>query len=127
MDTEERGALPSQRAEHDDKERKAQAELHEDIRAAMREDFGRTFGTECGKRVLAWLFDRCGWDKSTVALNPQTGIDKEMSLYLAQERNVYGDVRKHVPINILQEVEYGGIKPSGWIDNDDINKRRKRK
>lgn len=128
MDTEDKIVLPSARADNEEQQRKAQEDLQANVVAAMREDFGRCFGTDHGKRVLAWMCERAGYNKSKVAIG-KGGIDKDMSVFLAQEEAFYLEIRKHIPINILMEIEYGGIKPSGSIDNAELNKhsgKRKR-
>ena len=116
MTVDMRSLLPSERAEAKaELEAKAQ-NLQKQRISLLREDFGRTFQTEHGKRVLAWLFERCGYDKPKLGANAQGIIDAELTLHNAMEENLYIAVRRFIPVDVLQQVEYGQIKPSGTIE-----------
>lgn len=125
----DREKLPSERAEaradHEAKLRKLAGQRT----AMMREDFGRTFGTEHGKRVLAFICQRSGYNKSKIAARVDGGINTDMTVFLAQEETFYLELRKHIPIDVLKQVEYGDqIQPSGTlIDADVVSTKTKSK
>lgn len=106
---------PSERGEAKAADAARLKKLAEQKTAMLREDFGRTFQTEHGKRVLAWMFERSGYGKSKVALATDGGVNKDMTVFLAQEETFYIEIRKHVPVAVLAQVEYGAVKPSGII------------
>lgn len=95
--------------------------------ALLREDFGRTFQTEHGKRVLAWLFDRCGYDKPKLAANAQGIIDETITTHNAMEEGLYIAIRKFIPVEVLQQIEYGFVKPSGSIETEENVKKKSTK
>ena len=84
----------------------------------MREDFGRTFQTEHGKRVLAWIMERSGFGKPILSANQDGKIDPNATTFSAMELNFYLAIRRYVSTDILKQIEYGDIKPSGTIDED---------
>lgn len=111
-----RSMLPSERAEAKTEEEARLKELGLRRIAALREDFGRTFQTEHGKRVLAWIWERSGYSKSKVSASKVNGsVDKDMTAFLAQEETFYLEIRKHISIEVLKQVEYGQISPAGTI------------
>lgn len=87
----------------------------------MHQDFTRTFRTESGKRVLQWLRQRCGHNKIILSANAQNGtIDQMMTTFAAMELNLYLEIRKHLPTDILKEIENDrSIEPSGSLADDD--------
>lgn len=111
-----RDMLPSERA---DAEAQAEKEIRERAEArasSLRHDFTRTFQTETGKRVLAWLHERCGHNKIILSANTKDGtIDPMMTTFAAMELNLYLEIRKHLPPQLLMEIEYGHTDPSGTI------------
>lgn len=118
---------PSEQA---DKKLEVEAALRkkaQDRVAMLREDFGKTFQTEHGKRVLAWFYDRSGYGKSKVSAAQDGSINRDMTIFLAQEETFYLEIRKHIPITVLQQVEYGQIKPSGTIEEPTKTKPTKKK
>ena len=120
MENERRALLPSERA---DAEAKAKRELELRARARaemMYEDFTRTFQTAHGKRVLKWLQERSGHNKIILSANGKDGtIDTMLTTFAAMELNLYLEVRKHLPPQLLMEIEYGHIEPSGTIAEPD--------
>ena len=82
----------------------------------LREDFGKTFNTDHGMRVLAWLKDRSDFGKVILSATPEKGIDPMLTTYKAMELNQYLAIREYIPIEVLQKVEYGLVKPSGNIE-----------
>lgn len=125
-ENDQRTMLPSERAEKIAEAQQHNKEIAGRRTSMLREDFGRTFQTEHGKRVLAWMFERSGYGKSKVAMS-RAGVDKDMTLFLAQEETFYIEVRKHIPVDVLAQVEYGKVRPSGTIeDNDVINQKIKK-
>ena len=126
-----RDMLPSQR-EDAQKEADAKArQIKQAQHAQMREDFTKTFQTQHGQRVLAWFFDRCGYDKPKLGANMQGLIDKEITTHNAMEEALYIAMRKYIAVDVLQQIEYGFVKPSGVIESTDdkpkkIKKTRKK-
>lgn len=122
-----RGLLPSEKAEAKSDAEIRLKQLAAQRTAMLREDFGRTFGTEHGKRVLAFICQRAGYNKSKVAAMVDGAVNKDMTVFLAQEETFYLEIRKHIPIDILKQVEYGDqIKPSGTIEETQtVNTKRK--
>lgn len=130
-----RETAPSSRADIE-AQAKAEALAKAEARASnMREDFTRTFQTAHGKRVMAWLAARCGHNKIILSADRQTGrIDPEMTVFAAMELNLYLEIRKHLPTELLQEIEdVRRIEPSGTIRDDDnggikrVTRKRRRK
>jgi len=123
--SEFREMLPSEKG---DAKTAADAKLKalvETRQAMMREDFGRTFQTEHGKRVLAWIAERCGWARPPLAANQQGIIDQQITTHNAMELSFYLAIRKFIHIEVLQQVEYGQVKPSGTIiDNEVVNAKK---
>jgi hypothetical protein len=121
MNDELRDLPPSERA---DKKAEIESKLKgvvEQRQAMLREDFGRTFQTEHGKRVLAYIADRCGWGKPPLAANSQGIIDEKITTHNAMELSLYMHIRKFIHIDVLQQVEYGDkVKPSGTITESAI-------
>lgn len=115
---------PSEHADAKASALATQKEIEANRTAAMREDFGLTFQTEHGKRVLAYIFERSGYGKSKVALGANRTVDKDMTTFLAQEEAFYIDIRKYISIEVLAQVEYGKVKPSGTIP--DASKPKKK-
>lgn len=113
-----RDALPSEKPDLI-KDAKAFEKARADaVVSSLREDFGLTFQTDHGKRVLAWLAARCGWGKPPLAADAQGHINAEFTIHNAMELSLYLKIREFIPIAVLQEVEYGFVKPSGTITED---------
>jgi len=107
MDILERRELsPSERS---DKQREAEAEARAraEARASdMRHDFTRTFATKPGRRVLAWLKERCGFGQIILSADRQSGkIDPMLTTFAAMELNLYLEIRRHLPTELVQEIE----------------------
>lgn len=133
---ERRDLLPSARADAD-KLAKAQAMKRADERnLALRQDFTRTFRTESGKRVMAWMKERCGFGKIILSANPKTEeFDPMRTTFAAMELNLYIAIRNFLPTELIQEIEDDRrIQPSGTVNNPDtdqpterVTTRRRRK
>ena len=126
-DEDIRSLPPSERAEKrrlNERLAKEQAEARESM---LRHDFGLTFQTDHGKRVLAWLAERCGWALPPLAANKNGEIDEKITTHNAMELSLYLAVRRFIPISVLQQVEYGQIKPSGTIEEPEVIKRKSSK
>lgn len=122
-----RGMLPSERTAKK-QELEAQArEQAEQVASSLREDFTLTFQTDHGKRVLAWLAQRCGWGLPPLAGTPTGGIDEKITTHNAMELSLYIAMRQHIQIEVLQQVEYGFIKPSGTVEGHEAIKRKSTK
>jgi hypothetical protein len=127
-DEEIRSLPPSERP----KAKQALEDRHKELQIAqaemLREDFGRTFQTQHGKRVLAWLAERAGWGKPPLAADNSGLINEKHTTHNAMELSLYIKIRQFIPVDVLQQVEYGQIKPSGTIeDPDTVIKRRSKK
>jgi len=84
----------------DDEDRKAR-EI-----ALLRKDLDDTFGTAHGRRVLRYLKDICGYQKSSVVADPQNGDPLGSgTIYNAARQNVYLTIRKYVNREIKIAVE----------------------
>lgn len=121
-----REMLPSERGEAKAAAETKLKQISSQRTAMLREDFGRTFGTAHGKRVLAFICQRAGYNKSKVAALVDGSVNKDMTVFLAQEETFYLEIRKHIPIDILKQVEYGDqVKPSGTIENTETVNTKK--
>ena len=113
---DQRQVPPSERQRiqrEQDSQTKRNAQKQEDL---MREDFALTFQTEHGRRVLAWMMERSGYAKSILSADRQGTVDPMATTFAAMELNFYLAMRRFIPIDVLQSVEYGQIKPSGTIE-----------
>lgn len=115
---------PSERAEAEAQAEQKLKELAASQASMLREDFTRTFQTEHGKRVLAWLAERCGWGVPPLSVDTHKNIDPLRTTHNAMELSLYLAIRKYISIDVLQEIEYGFIKPSGTIDNTETVSRK---
>ena len=115
MNTPIRELPPSQKAEAKAEIETKLAKLSTLRGQLLREDFTKTFQTEHGKRVLAWLFERCGYNKPKLAATAQGVIDETLTTHNAMEENLYIAIRKYIAVDVLIQVEYETIKPSGTI------------
>lgn len=119
-----RDLLPSERADAEAQAENKLKELAASQAAMLREDFTRTFQTEHGKRVLAWLAERCGWGVPPLSVDTHKNIDPLRTTHNAMELSLYLAIRKYISIDVLHDVEYGFIKPSGTIDNtENVNRK----
>lgn len=122
-----RDMLPSERAAAEAEQAAKAKNILETRQSMMREDFTKTFQTEHGKRVLAWLFERCGYDKSKLGATTQGVLDGNLTIHNAMEETLYIAIRKFISIDVLQQIEYGQVKPSGTIEQPKKPKARKKK
>lgn len=120
MTEEERNVLPSERARIQAESKKKAEEDSQKSIEMLRHDFAMTFGTEHGMRVLAWMKNRSDFGKFILAADKEGRIDATTTTYNAMELNHYLAIRQHVPISILQKVEYDFVKPSGYIEEPAI-------
>lgn len=114
----ERELLPSQRPEYDRQVEAKRTQDNERRLESLKQDFGRVFATEEGKRVLSWLCNRCGFGRVILSATPDGKIDQTATTFAAMELNLYLEIRRHVPIEILKPVEFGEIKPSGTLEEE---------
>ena len=113
-----REALPSEKAVLKEEIKRDNAQMAKTVASMLREDFGKTFQTDHGKRVLSWLAARCGWGRPPLAADTSGHINAEFTVHNAMELGLYLKIREFIPISVLQEVEYGFIKPSGTITEE---------
>jgi len=116
--------LPSKREEKRVQDEKNAKDFNELKTSLMREDFGRTFQTEHGLRVLAWIRERCGHNLPPLAVDKDGNISEKFTTHNAMELSFYLAVRKYIPVETLKRVEYNEIKPSGYFDPEDQPKRK---
>lgn len=119
-----RDLLPSEKAEA-----KASAEallrgMTEQKLSLLREDFGKTFQTEHGKRVLAWIMERAGFGKVILSADKGGAVDPLATTFAAMELNFYLEMRKYIAVDVLQQIEYGFIKPAGTAFHKEEVKRK---
>lgn len=77
----------------------------------LRFDMAITFGTAEGKRVLQWLINESGFNKSQVGGNPALGMDVlQGTLYNSARASIYLELRQLIPAEILKQVEYENIE-----------------
>ena len=71
----------------------------------LRGHMQRTFGTADGLAVLKWIHDQCGHNQPVLgAANGQ--INSEITVYNAMRLGLYLEIRKHLTIKQLKEVEF---------------------
>jgi hypothetical protein len=122
-----RPALPSERAENEDKVKKHLEDRANRINSMMREDFTKTFQTAHGKRVLAWIAQRAGFGKVILAADSTKKIDPMATTFAAMELNFYTKIREYLPVDVLSQVEYGLVKPAGTLEEKEVIKRKSSK
>ncbi len=124
MTDDENKKLPSARADAQKAKEKQEQEFADKRLAMLREDFGRTFQTEHGMRVLAWIMERSGFGKVILSATNDGNLDPNKTLYSAMELNNYLAIRQHISMEVLARIEYGEIKPSGFFDPNDEPSRK---
>lgn len=120
MTDENKPILPSEKAEQQAKDKKAFEELQQKEIDLLREDFTLTFQTAHGQRVLAWLRRRCGHNMPPLAADADGNYDKEKTLHNALELSLYLAIRKYIPRDVLYNVEYDLVEPSGKISKEEF-------
>ena len=66
---------------------------------------GQTFNNDNGVRALKLIKDLSGYDKTNVIKNPDGTISKDAMLYNEGRRDIYLEIRKFLPNNVLTKVE----------------------
>lgn len=103
MDTK----LPSEKAFQKEAERKRLEAEKEERESRTRQALTATFSTPDGKQALRWLKAQCGHNVPILGANPGSGeIDAQRTVYSAMRLNLYLELRRYLPINLLKEVEY---------------------
>lgn len=76
----------------------------------LRFDFAITFGTPEGRRVLQWIIEQAGYQKSNIGGNPTLGMDiLQGTMYNACRQSLYLEMRQLIPAETLKLVEYENI------------------
>lgn len=76
----------------------------------LRMDFAITFGSAEGRRVLKWLIEQSGYQKSNIGGNPTLGMDiLQGTMYNASRQAIYLEMRQLIPAETLKMVEYENI------------------
>ena len=77
----------------------------------LKKDFNTTFATPTGKRVLRWLMDKCGYQKPSVVVDPNTGkYQIESTLHNEARRILYLEMREFLNADVLAQVENKGLE-----------------
>lgn len=85
--------------------------------ALLRKDFNETFASAHGQRVLKYIMDVCGYQRSSTTVDPTTTkIITDNMLYNEARRNLYLSIRSFLKAEILIQVENKGV----GNDNADI-------
>lgn len=109
-ETIEQPHIPShlKRSEATDKDK--QRREFEQRAKSLRMDFALTFSTPEGRRVLKWIIQESGYQKSNVGGNPQLGMDVlQGTLYNAARQSLYLEMRQLIPAETLKLIEYENI------------------
>lgn len=77
----------------------------------LRLDMAATFSSLEGRRVLRHIFLASGFGESNIGGNAQLGMDVlQGTLYNAARQNLYLELRKFIPHNILKVVEFDNLE-----------------
>jgi hypothetical protein len=113
-----RRPLPSQRAAErliEAGEAQAAEEAGRRKEARLLRAFDWLLRQENGRLVWAWLFDRCGYNKPGLLRLPGGDVAALSTECVAAQREIYRELRKKVPPELLAKVEYeaefGEVKP----------------
>lgn len=97
--------LPSLKAERKLIEKKELEQAKKKAEDKLRGHLVRTFKTTDGIETLRWLHDQCGFGKPILGAD-KDGLSEKITVYNAMRLNLYLELRKHLPFNVLKEVEY---------------------
>jgi cytochrome c5 len=87
--------------------RKAQAAAREEEVKRLRESINTVLKTPEGKRVFGYLCRICGFNKSSLCINPTSReVQAESTTYNEAMRKVYLLLRELAEPDLLKEIEY---------------------
>lgn len=87
--------------------------------ARIKKDISETFATASGRNTLRFIMDICGYQKSSITADPNTGeIFMDGTLHNEARRNLYLVLRSYVHRETLIAVENRGLEVDE-IDEDD--------
>lgn len=85
--------------------------------AILRKAFNETFSSAAGKKVLRWIMDQSGYQKSDIVADPQNGeIMSQSTLYNIARRLFYLQIRSKIDHSILIPVEHERLEQDE-VDN----------
>lgn len=77
----------------------------------LRMAFAITFSTPEGHRVLRWIIEQAGYQRSNIGGNPGLGMNVlQGTLYNSARQSVYLEMRQLIPATTLKLVEYEQVK-----------------
>lgn len=80
-----------------------------DAAELIAEAFARVASTPDGLDVLKVIFAYTGYSAPSLRMNPESGeINEKAMLYNISKRDVWIEVRKHIPPHQLAEIEIQG-------------------
>ena len=107
----EKPFIPTHTQRSDATDKKEQQKIFDAKIKDLRMAFAMTFSTPDGKKVLRWIMQEAGYQKSQVGGNPGIGMNvMEGTLYNAARESLYIEIRSLVPTEILKQVEYQSVE-----------------
>lgn len=93
------------------KNNKAKLEKKEQVFKQRQEMSVEVAKTDAGVEYLRYIRDICGFEESSINVNPLSGeISERNTLYSAARRSVYLELRKYIPKKLLTKIELGDKK-----------------
>lgn len=109
-ESEEKPHIPFHNQRSSSVDRDKQTKEFERRAKQLRFDFAITFGTPEGRRVLKWIIEQSGYQKSNIGGNPALGMDVlQGTLYNASRQAMYLEMRQLIPHEILKQCEYENV------------------
>lgn len=110
-ESEEKSHIPFTHLRSSSVDRDKQAKSFEKAAKQLRIDFAITFGTPEGRRVLKWVIEQSGYQKSNIGGNPQLGMDVlQGTFYNSCRESLYLEMRQLIPAETLKSVEYENVQ-----------------
>lgn len=107
QESEEKPHIPTHKLRLATADKQAQLKAIEKKNKQLRSDFGFTFGSPEGQRALKHILKLCGFGESCIGGNTQIGMDVFAgTLHNNARLNVYLELRKFIPVDILKKVEF---------------------
>jgi hypothetical protein len=95
-------------------DKEALRNISEEKRKQLRRDMAFCFGTPEGRRVLKHIMDLTGFCREKIGGNPQIGMDIYAGLlYNCSREQVFLELSKFIPANILRDAEFGIFEDLG--------------
>lgn len=115
----------NQRLDREEKQRlkQEQQEKEEKREARLLNAFNRTFQSGDGKIVLRYLMEKCGYQRPSTNLDPQSReINVMATVHDDAIRGIYLDVRNKIKSEILKDVEFDDILERELSDETGTNR-----